>query len=615
VNANLPSDSISQRSNWVRPERLQIAALTVILTIAVVLRFWGIHFGFPEHVRPDEQYYVNAIQHCDRLNTLDPDWFYYPSFYTYLNLAVWRGYTLYQFSRGNYQVPDPTRRQSPGYGLELIRARSPNIEFLLGRCMTACFGVGTVLLVFGITRRFYGRKAAVAAAFLLAVNGLHTLNSHFYKSDVATTFFTVAVLVCMAHYVQCCGMGILPMNAHRQDACATKWNIGAAICSGLATSTNYYGGFLLVPLLVSQFMASYKSPEMALSKTKNGEARQTSLAAAGGITLAVLRALGKGLIRWETYAMPAIALATFVATSPYCFIRWTAFLDAFHRMLFSDRQSLYDTLVRQINFRDYGFQQSSLAYSILFCFRHSMGPILALVSAVGLVFLATRRRAVGWLILLFFLVHFLMTASGKAIFMRYYLSLVPILTIATGTLLSWAAQRIKPNQPQTQNLVVAAALVVCGFGSFWTSLQEDRLLARQDTRVEAREWLAKNLPANAAVGTPLDWWGNYYPYGKPALPGGRAYIPVQPNQVRAQGVRYLVLDDSLLRLYSPPRRPGWSEWLASNAQLVHEVSPYNRPDERLRARYDQLDAFYLPVARFGGIRRPGPRIRIYAVRP
>ena len=42
--------------------------------------------------------------------------------------------------------------------------------------------------------------AALAAGLFLAVNGLHTLNSHFYKSDVATTFFTIAALLCIVKY-------------------------------------------------------------------------------------------------------------------------------------------------------------------------------------------------------------------------------------------------------------------------------------------------------------------------------------------------------------------------------------------------------------------------------
>jgi uncharacterized membrane protein (UPF0136 family) len=560
---------VTEKPRLLRPEWLEPSAIALIMILAVALRFWGIRFGFPEHVRPDEQYYVNAVQRCDRLNTLDPDFFYYPSFYTYINLAVWRGYTFYQLLRGRYQPPDASRRQSHDWGVEQIRARSPDIDYLLGRCVTALFGVATVALVYAIARRFYGRKAAVAAALLLAVNELHTLNSHFYKSDVATTFFIVAALGCMGRYVQ--GRGV------------AGWNLGAAILSGLAASTNYYGGFLVVPLLAGQFLARRE----------------------------------KAFWRWETYAMPAIALAAFGVTSPYCLIRWTDFLNAFHRMLFADRQSLYDTMVRVVHFEDFGFQNSPLAYSLLFCFRYSMGSLLSVVAVGGLVFLALRRRPFGWLLLLFFAVHFLMTASGKAVFMRYCLPLVPVLTIAVGVLLSWALQRRWPNERGRQNIMLAAAVAVCGITGLFVSVQQDRLLARTDTRVEAREWLAKNLPPNAAaVGTPMDWWGNYYPYGKPTLPSGRGYVPLKPDQVIAGGIRYVLIDDSRLRLYSPPNRPEWESWLSKNAKLLYEVSPYRsasgKPPVML---YDQLDAFYLPVAGFTRIARPGPRISIHEVRP
>jgi len=551
--------------------------------VAIGLRFWGIEFGFPERVRPDEQYFVQAVRRFDYYNTLDPDWFLYPSLYMYINLAVWRGYALVQLLAGHYQPPQ---------GLDRLRARSPDVEFLLGRCVTACFGVATVVIVYLLARRFYGRKAAVTAAFLLAVNSLHTLNSHFYKSDVATTFFTVAALGCMARYVQDRRVG---------------WNLGAAVCSGLAASTNYYGGFLLAPLVVSQFMALYRKEDRSVEGLK----WLSGMLASG-------RAIAKGLARWETYAMPAIALSTLVATSPYCFIRWKDFLDAFHRMLFADRQSLYDTLVRVIRFDEVWFQKSPLAYSLMFCWRYSMGLLLGVVSVIGLVFLAVRGKAVGRLLLLFFAIHFAMTASGKAVFMRYYLSLVPVMTIAVGAFFTWGIQKRWPGRPEMQNLALAIALIVCGFVSLWVSVQQDRLLARKDTRVEAREWLAKNLPPNAAVGTPVDWWGNYYPYGKPTLPGGRGYVPVTPDQVRAKGIRFVLVDDSLLKLYSPPERPEWSAWLSTNAKLLFKVSPYLSPSPTEKppvVYYDQLDAFYLPVSGFKAITRPGPRIRLYEISP
>jgi len=577
------SESKEERPAPVTARWLEPAAVIVIVALAIGLRFLGIEFGFPERVRPDEQYFVNAVRRFDSYNTLDPDWFYYPSLYMYINLAVWRGYALVQLLAGHYQPPQ---------GLDRLRARSPDAEFLLGRCVTACFGVATVVIAYLLARRFYGRKAAATAAFLLAINGLHTLNSHFYKSDVATTFFTVAALGCMARYVQDRRVG---------------WNVGAAVCSGLAASTNYYGGFLLAPLVVSQFMALYRKENVAVE----GQTWLSGLPAPG-------RAIARGMVRWETYAMPAIALAVLAATSPYCFIRWKDFLDAFHRMLFADRQSLYDTLVRVVQFDDYGFQTSPLAYSLLFCWRYSTGLLLGVVSVVGLVFLAVRGKAVGRLLLLFFAVHFAMTASGKAVFMRYYLSLIPVMTIAAGALFSWTIQRRWPGDAAKQNLILAVALIVCGFMSLWVSVRQDRLLARKDTRVEAREWLAANLPPSAVVGTPVDWWGNYYPYGKPTLPVGCTYVPVAPEQVRAKGIRYVVVDESLLRLYSPPDRPQWSAWLSTNAKLLFEVSPYPSPSPTGKppvVSYDQLDAFYTPVAGFAAVTRPGPRIRLYEVSP
>ncbi|MBM3334596.1 phospholipid carrier-dependent glycosyltransferase [Candidatus Sumerlaeota bacterium] len=617
-------------------------AIVIILALATALRFWGIRFGFPEYTRPDEQYFVNAIARFDRANTLDPDWFYYPSLYMYINLGVWRAYTFHQLLAGNYTVPD-LRSRPPYDGLDQIRARAPEMQFLLGRCVTALFGVATVALIYCMTRRRYGRKAAVAAGFLLAVNGLHTLNSHFHKSDVATTFFTFAAIACMARYVEASRRASQVPHDRGQGSPATaRWNVGAAVCTGLATSTNYYGGFLIVPLLLSQFLAcadgASERPHRAVPRTPKGTNRRDAESAERRFAQRPLR-LGGGIIflpslralsRWQTYVMPLLALAAFAATSPYCFIRWADFLNAFHRMLFTDRQSLYQTLVTKIQFDDYGFQTSTLGYSIMFCYRYSMGAVLSVVGLVGLVglaLLAVRGRVLGWLLLSFFVAHFLVTVSGKAVFMRYFLSLVPPLAVGVGALLSWGTQKTAPDRPYRQILLLAGALVTLGIGSFWTSVRQDRLLAREDTRVEARRWLEKNLRSGTIVGVPADWTtqvqdardktikdrDEFYPYGKPRLPRGGLYVAVRPETVRDVGVRYLLVDDSLLRLYSPPNRPEWSRWLPENARLLFEVLPYDRAVENISARYDQMDAFYVPVAGFAGIVRPGPRIRIYEV--
>jgi hypothetical protein len=336
-----------------------------------------------------------------------------------------------------------------------------------------------------------------------------------------------------------------------------------------------------------------------------------------GVATSAGQALGRGLLRWETYAMPAVALGVLALTSPYCFIRWTDFLNTFHRMVFTDRQALYDTMIRQIDFADFGFQEGPWVYSLAFCYRYSMGWVAGLVAAGGLGYMLVRRRSIGGLLVLFFAVHFLATASGQAVFMRYYLSLVPVLVVGAGALLSWLAQQVFPGQPRRQAMLMAAAIAVCGFEGLWTSIQQDRLLAREDTRVEARRWLATNLPAGAVVGVPEDygWGAGHYGYGKPTLPSGSRYKATTPAEIRGEGIRYLLIDDSPLRLYSPPKRPAWEAWLERNARRMLEVSPYRGDPGEIDARYDQLDAFYVPLAGFGGIERPGPRIRVYLIQP
>ncbi len=111
----------------------------------------------------------------------------------------------------------------------------------------------------------------------------------------------------------------------------------------------------------------------------------------------------------------------------------------------------------------------------------------------------------------------------------------------------------------------------------------------------------------------MDWWGDYYPYGKPNLPPGSRYVPVKPQDVRPRGIRFVLLDESELRLYS--NHPDWTRWANTNGRLQFEVSPYAKPYWKGPILYDQLDAFYLPLNRFDLFARPGPGIRIFEVIP
>src|SRR5262249_29976640 len=107
------------------------------------------------------------------------------------------------------QGRDPTTGQ-PGPALDPAEARFPKLTLLqqllnpgrlnltdyyqihkVGRVLSMLFDLGSVLMVFLIGRRLYGRRVGLLAALLLALAVLPIQLAHFFTVDSATAFFTL----------------------------------------------------------------------------------------------------------------------------------------------------------------------------------------------------------------------------------------------------------------------------------------------------------------------------------------------------------------------------------------------------------------------------------------
>jgi hypothetical protein len=240
------------------------------------------------------------------------------------------------------------------------------------------------------------------------------------------------------------------------------------------------------------------------------------------------------------------------------------------------------------------------------------------------------------------LAYYLVAGSGKGVFMRYLMPLIPLLCLCAGVAIVALVQR-------RRWLVVAG--IAAALPSAAASWQYDRLLNAVDTRVEAARWLEANAPDGACVALVGS------DYGQPQLRRTREWLRREYEDQRAAGQparrleRQLSLDDfprpPAFRVVEVkpagpyPRaavrptcdlsclRAAGVGWLVTQEHPL----PYSQVDpdlveqlQRLAAAeyvldpfvpgaakpvYDQVDAFYLPVDGFSGVTRPGPCLRIY----
>ena len=185
--------------------------LGAAMLLAVVLRITGIGFGLPLQLHPDESTQVQSAQHI-LAGDLNPRFFRYPTFFIY-QMAVVDGLAQLSSSLVDGSVSSST-------------------YFMLGRLLSALYGVLGVWSVFLLGRTVANERVGLFASFLLAVAPEHIRQSHFATVDIAmVSWATLAVAL------------LLRAEKHGKASF-----IGAAIAIGLALSTKYSALLVITPM-------------------------------------------------------------------------------------------------------------------------------------------------------------------------------------------------------------------------------------------------------------------------------------------------------------------------------------------------------------------------------
>ena len=561
----------------------------LVCAVGFLLRIWGIDFGLPhEYCRPDEttlMYKALAIGSGD----LNPHFFNYPSFQFYV-VALAIGLT-YLTGLGLGYFGDLADFQS------LIFA-DPTLLYVVGRLVTAILGTCTIAFVYLVASRMESRRAGLVSAVFIAVAFLHVRDSHFLTVDVPATFWVLAAYSLACKYIE-------------RESLAT--GVLAGVCIGLAASTKY-NATLFVPALM-----------LTLLVAGRGQIRADSR----------LERIGAMLVaRWRHLAVTGAAIAaSFVIGSPFVLLEPDTFIEdlSFERTTFAAGRGL-----------DLGF---GWIYHLHVSLWNGLGWPLLLAGLAGCGLLACRRRPADLLVVSGIVIYYAVAGSGKSVFVRYMIPLVPLLCIAAAVALVRATRHLRGRWwlPLATCLLAAPALS--------SSLQFDRLLAREDTRLMAAAWIEANVPS----GTRIALVGSEYGY--PRLGHTRSWKEARLADIQRVGERGRRLETEL-RLDDPPRGPVYEtvELRAGNPQSLRSVwagysvkalvdsgvswvvtqdhplpssslppgfgddlqrlaGPVQTFDPFLPGEtvpgYDLIDAFYVPLTEFSAVERPGPILRIF----
>jgi hypothetical protein len=414
----------------------------------------------------------------------------------------------------------------------------------LARVLSATAGVFSVWLLFRIALRLFGARTAFVASAFLPLAFLHVRDSHFGVTDIPMTCMVLAGF-----------LGIVKMSHSR----TRRDLVFAGICTGLAVATKYNAALLVVPACFG------------------------ILAGPGPSSMA--HRVG----RFAAFA--AIVIGTFFVVCPFALVDYPTFFKDLIDIGLHLRDGHGPNLGR------------GWAYHLTITLRYGLGLPLLTAGIVGLALMVWREGFRGVLVVLFPLAYYVVSGSGRTVFARHALPLVPFLCLSAGYLVATVADGLvnhrRASSWRAAVAAVLAALVL--IPSVQSIVAFSRLIAREDSRAIARRWIESRFAAGTTILQLGQTNGHVYIYYEP-----RYVLSEVPSAFRPTLV---VLVSSPL---ASPHLDSIAPWVKREYELQFAEQVVSEDDGT--NIYDRQDEFFVPLSGFHDIERPGPNLHIYVRR-
>jgi 4-amino-4-deoxy-L-arabinose transferase-like glycosyltransferase len=417
-------------------------------------------------------------------------------------------------------------------------------ERIVARFLSAVAGVASVWLLFRIGARLFGRPTAFVAAAFLALAFLHVRDSHFGVTDIP---MTCMVLVGFLAIVKLSESG------------SGRALVAAGLLTGLAVATKYNAALLVLPACFAILNDPLRRP--------------------------------MGIRLGRAVAFGAIMTAAFLIVCPFAVLS--------HEKFLADVMDVSRHLADGHG-PDLG---RGWTYHLTTTLRYGLGAPLLAAGILGLLLMVWREGRRGILVALFPVAYYAFIGSGRTVFARYALPVVPFLCLTAGYLVATMATAVtnylrRPAWRTAATTVMTAAVL---WPSLLSAIAFDRLIAREDSRVLARRWIEARFAPGTTVAQLGPSNGHVYIYYETVYVLSDATSTPRPTLVI---VASSPLGSTGLDSVAP-----WLEReydLQFAQQVVAEDDAANT--------YDRQDELFVPLAGFHQVERPGPNLRVYVRR-
>lgn len=412
-----------------------VVALLVILACALALRLYGITFGLPALLDPDEPLFIISALKLLGQHTLNPGWFGHPGTTTIYALAI-----IYASIGGAALA---SRQFADISSFVAYVYNDPGILVLSGRIFFALCGCACVFLTFLLAKRLRSTGMGLLAALLLALNPLHVAYSQLIRTDVQSSMFMLLCLLWACRIV---------IEGRRRDY------VIAGIWAGCACVTKWPAGVVDVSLITAALVRLRDHPSEVRDQTRN---------------------LVVGLL---------VSLVTVVTVSPYLLLDYPVLFDNLRGEIQPDH----------VGASGGGFL-TNVAWYIAVPLRGAIGTMGLLLAFVGIGLAVRNNRVLTATILPCALVTFVIICANTLIWERWLVPLLPFIAIFEAwALLSAWNWLCKAGSKRWASSIVAVACVALLVPALATTRlnAKERM---NDTRKLAAQWVLRHTPPEDSV--------------------------------------------------------------------------------------------------------------------
>ncbi len=356
--------------------------------------------------------------------------------------------------------------------------------YLAARVVTVISAAAAVGATYWAGEVLFGRAAGLLAALVIAIAPLHVQHSHFGTVDVPSTLFVALALGYS---------GLILKRGEWRDYAL------AGVMSGLAAGTKYNAGLVILAPAATWLLADRKTEQS--------------------------RHLLKAV------CTVGCTLAGFVVSTPGSILWWREFSGGvFYEMR-------HAATGHGLVFAGTG---NGFVYTLASSLRYGLGPALAALFVVSVVWALLRRDRRALMLLAFAVPYYVLISMSQVRFARYTLPLFPAVAVLVGWLITdW--YRVFGERGSLLRLIWAGMMGLALLSTLGYSAALDSLFSAPDPRDQAAEWIFEHVEKGETIGVPEVPWFYSPPLAKSL---GFGTLPQREEAARKTPYQLVVFSES-----------------------------------------------------------------------